>query len=369
LITLKPDSPRQLADALATAARERKPVHLGGRFTKRRLGGAIDESGVTISTAGLRRVLQYNSADLTISVEAGLPYAELRQILAEKQQMIPLDPPFGGEATIGGIIASNTSGPRRRLHGTARDLVIGMEVAGLDGKLTQSGGMVVKNVAGLDTGKLHIGALGSLGAITVLNFKLLPLPVDTRTFVRSFATAGDAVAARDALLESILQPMAMDLVNPQAAKWLGLEGYCLLVEAGGNRALLDRYQRELAGYQVVDGAIWAQVQSLTERFLAQHARGCVVRLSTQLRQLATVLDKFNGPLLARAGNGVAYAYCEQPPAFMPPFPAVVEFSPEPRDPNLVLWPNAGRDLELMQKVKQMLDPGLLLNKGRLHGRI
>ena len=364
-----PASPRELADALATAAAAKKPVHLGGRFTKRRLGGPLPPEGVTISTAGLQRILEYDSADLTLSVEAGYPYAELQRVLAEKRQMLALDPPFAATATIGGVVAANCSGPRRRLHGTARDVVIGMQIAGMDGKITQSGGMVVKNVAGLDTGKLHIGALGTLGAMAVVNFKLLPLPIATRTFLKSFETAGDAVAARDALLRSILQPMAIDLVNPSAAAALGFQGFCVLVEAGGNTSLLDRYQRELAGYAVVDDAIWAKVTGYTEAFLQQHARGCVVRISTQLTELGTVLAKFNGPLIARAASGVAYAYCEQPPAFMPPFPAVVEYSPEVREPNLELWPNAGKDIEIMLKIKQMLDPQHLLNKGRLYGRI
>lgn len=333
------------------------------------MGGAIDESGITVSTAKLNKILQYNAPDLTLSVEAGYPYAELQNVLAENRQMLPLDPAFAARATIGGVVASNSSGPRRRLHGTARDIVIGMQIAGVDGKITQSGGMVVKNVAGLDTGKLHIGALGTLGAMAVLNFKLLPLPVATRTFVRSFETAGDAVAARDGLLESILQPMALDLLNPLAAQAVGLQGFCLLVEAGGTPRLLDRYERELSGFTVGDDALWPRVTGFTEKFLDTHARGCVVRISTQLRELSAVLSKFNGPLIARAASGVAYAYCEQPPSFLPPLPCVVEYSPAVREPGLELWPNPGADLAIMRKIKQMLDPNELLNKGRYYGRI
>ena len=86
--------------------------------------------------------------------------------------MVPLDPPFSAGATVGGVVASNSSGPRRRLYGTARDLVIGMQFATLEGKLVQSGGMVVKNVAGLDMAKLMIGSFGTLAAIAVVNFKL-----------------------------------------------------------------------------------------------------------------------------------------------------------------------------------------------------
>ncbi len=121
-------------------------------------------------------MLEYEPRDLTISVEAGLPWREFTSLLAANRQMVPLDPPFAADATVGGVVAANSSGPRRRLYGTARDLVIGMRFATLEGKLVQSGGMVVKNVAGLDMAKLMIGSFGTLAAIAVVNFKLLPAP-------------------------------------------------------------------------------------------------------------------------------------------------------------------------------------------------
>src|SRR5262249_32002670 len=151
-------------------------------------------------------VLNYEPRDLTISVEAGMGFCELSRILAEHKQMVPLDPMFADRATIGGVLASNISGPRRRLYATARDMVIGMTFATLEGKLVQPGGMVVKNVAGLDMGKLMIGSFGTLAAIATVNFKLFPIPPATRTFVRTFASVREAIAGRDAALKSILQP-------------------------------------------------------------------------------------------------------------------------------------------------------------------
>ena len=130
----------------------------------------------------MNRILQYEPRDLTISVEAGLPWADLTSYAGGERQMIPLDPPFADRATVGGVVAANTSGPRRRLYGTVRDVVIGMKFATLEGKLVQSGGMVVKNVAGLDMAKLMIGSFGTLAAIAVVNFKLAPAPPATRTF-------------------------------------------------------------------------------------------------------------------------------------------------------------------------------------------
>ena len=99
------------------------------------------------------------------------------------------------------MVAANTSGPRRRLYGTARDVVIGMKFATLEGKLVQSGGMVVKNVAGLDMAKLMIGSFGTLAAIAVVNFKLAPIPLLTRTFVLSHRTLKEAMATRDRILQ------------------------------------------------------------------------------------------------------------------------------------------------------------------------
>src|SRR5579864_7559967 len=171
-----PHNPEDLASTLAGAASRRRTITLGGRFSKNKLGGPIEPSAVTIATTSLTRVLSYEPKDLTISVEAGLPWAEFTGLLAENRQMVPLDPPFAALATVGGVVAANSSGPRRRLYGTARDLVIGMTFATLEGKLVKCGGMVVKNVAGLDMGKLMIGSFGTLAAIATVNFKVQPAP-------------------------------------------------------------------------------------------------------------------------------------------------------------------------------------------------
>src|SRR5439155_13686972 len=152
----------------------------------------------------LRRVLQYEPRDLTIGVEAGLGWREFTRLLAENRQMVPLDPPFADDATVGGVIAANSSGPRRRLYGTARDLVIGMRFATLEGKVAETGGMVVKNVAGLDMAKLMIGSFGTLAAIASVNFKLIPLPLEHRTFEMVFGTAAEAIAARVRILKSVV---------------------------------------------------------------------------------------------------------------------------------------------------------------------
>jgi glycolate oxidase FAD binding subunit len=298
--------------------------------------------------------------------------------------MIPLDPPFADGATIGGILAANSSGPRRRLYGTARDLVIGMKFATLEGKLGQSGGMVVKNVAGLDMGKLMIGSFGTLAVIAVANFKVLPMPEVERTFLMGFADLAAAIAARDRILASALQPAAIDLLNPAAAGEYGDGRYLLAMQASGNAAAIERYQFEvssIAEWAALDGdeqeTFWTHVRDFTPRFLAANRDGAVVRVSCTLKELTRVVDSIDAPVIARAGTGVSYAcfgHFQLAEAWTAAavgkgFRAVIEFAPEAQKSKLELWPSPGNDLELMKRVKQMFDPNRLLNRGRLYRHI
>lgn len=371
----KPESAAELAAALGAAGAAGQRVELGGRFTKTRWGGPISDSDVRISTAGMTRVLQYEPRDLTISVEAGLPYAELTALLAANRQMVPLDPPYAAGATVGGVLAANQSGPRRRLFGTARDLVIGVQFATMAGKLVQAGGMVVKNVAGLDMGKLLIGSWGTLAAIATVNFKLIPQDKARRTFLQTFDSAQDALAERSRILQSVLQPAAVDLLNPAASARMGRQGWVLAIGTGGSQALVDRYSRELATAEALEGeaerAFWHGVESFAEGWVAEHPGGAVVRASTALQDMAAAIAGHAGPVVARAANGVAYLFhAAAPQSLSTPPGAHVVMEAGPADRNgLTQWPEPANGFEVMEKIKQMLDPKQLLNKGRLYGRI
>ncbi len=365
-----PGSPEELAEALACAQSGRQTIELCGNSTKERMAGPIHAAELKISTVRLNRVLQYEPRDLTISVEAGITYRELRRVLAEHRQMVPFDPPFSENATLGGVVASNMSGPRRRLYGTARDLVIGMTFVTLEGKLIRSGGMVVKNVAGLDMGKLMIGSFGTLAAISVINFRLHPMPAETRTFVREFVRVTEAVGARDKILKSALQPAAVDIIKSAA-------GYDLMIQAGGSRAVLDRYSRELGEARVVEGAeedaLWQGIREFTPRFLAEHELGVVLRISCTLSEVGRVLESLPAPAIVRAGSGVCYGYFSQIGELRSIGDlyrrSVVEFAPQTVREAAELWPEPGSDFAMMKKVKEMFDPQFLLNRGRLYGRI
>jgi glycolate oxidase FAD binding subunit len=378
-MTIVPGSPEELAESLAEAGSHKQQITLLGHSTKGRMGGPIAPSEITISTAGLNQVLEYEPRDLTISVGAGITYCELSRILAEHRQMIPLDPPFSeraafsGRATMAGIVAANTSGPRRRLYGSARDMVIGMTFATLEGKLIRTGGMVVKNVAGLDMGKLMIGSFGTLAAMAILNFRLYPMPDGTRTFVQEFPQVADVMAARDEVLKSKLQPAAIDIVKSE-------DGYQLAIQAGGSPAVLDRYSRELPRMRVVEAAdeeaFWRGICEATPQFLRRHENGAVLRVSCVLSDVGRVLECLPAQALARAGSGVCYGYFERAADLKLPAvgTSVVEFAPPDfREKaglqGAGLWPQPGNDFAMMKKIKEMFDPQGLLNRGRLYGRI
>jgi glycolate oxidase FAD binding subunit len=373
---LVPASPEELASVLFAAAGAKQTITLGGRFSKNRMAGPVPQSDVTVSTAGLTRVLSYEPNDLTVSVEAGMPYAELSRMLAENRQMVPIDPPFAAEATVGGAVASNSSGPRRRLYGTPRDLVIGMTFVTLEGKLVKTGGMVVKNVAGLDMGKLMIGSFGTLAAIAVVNFKVIPIPQAERLWLLSFDTLEAAVAARDKILKGVLLPSQVDLLNRLAAKSIGWQGFILAVRAGGNAAVIERYERELremAPARIGGEDEAALIQEFTPRFLASQPEGAVVRIPFTLSQLRDAVGAVNAPVLARAANGVAYAYFDSPEAAeetaLKTRSAIIDFAPESGKSRLKLWPAPGPEFELMKRIKRMFDPDHLLNRGRLYHHI
>ncbi len=368
-----------MADALREAVVRNRRIELAGNASKRSMGGPIAPSDVRLTTSSLRRVLAYEPNDLTISVEAGLPWRDLTALLAEHRQMIPLDPPFADRATVGGVIAANTAGPRQRLYGTARDLVIGMTFATVEGKLVKSGGMVVKNVAGLDMAKLMIGSFGTLAAIVSVNFKLIPMPACESTFVFESTRLSEAIAGRDGLLKSQLAPSAIDLINLGAAAATETGQWLLAVRAGGTEAAIDRYRRDFAaqGATEADPSFWNSVEDFTPHFLERTPNGAVARASCTLKGLEDALASLEGPAISRAGTGVCYGYFAQvagaqawaAESAAQGRAAVIEYSPETGRESLDLWPSPGSGFETMRRIKHLFDPENLLNPGRLYGRI
>ena len=247
----------------------------------------------------------------------------------------------------------------------------------LNGKLVQSGGMVVKNVAGLDMAKLMIGAFGTLAVMTVINFKVFPIPPAERTFALEFATVAEAIAARDQLIRGPVPPAAIDLMNPDLAAENGLSGWSLLLRFGGNEALMTRCERLMVSVgpsKTGKAEFWDKVQALSARHMETYPDGAVVRISCLLNQVGAAMQEIPVPSLARAGTGVIYAYFPRSAdaarwmreAHARGRYALMEFASEPARKAYDLWPAPGSDFAMMKKIKHLFDPDLLLNRGRLY---
>jgi glycolate oxidase FAD binding subunit len=175
---VKPATLDDAAACMRDASLARERVSFFGAGTEIDLGYPPEGIDLLIETADLARVVEYAPADMTIAVEAGMRLAALQALLAPHRQRLAFDPP-SPQATIGGLIATNQSGPRRARYGSLRDLIVGVSLIRADGTRVRGGGKVVKNVAGFDLPKLAAGSLGTLGMIATATFRLHPLPERT----------------------------------------------------------------------------------------------------------------------------------------------------------------------------------------------
>jgi glycolate oxidase FAD binding subunit len=224
---------RDAADVLARAGIERRTIRVRGAGTKDYLGD-LRPTDIVLETADLRGVVAHVPADLTVTVAAGTPLAELQAALASEGQTLPLDPPHRDAATIGGVVAVNSTGFRRARYGGVRDLLIGTTTALADGTLAHAGGRVVKNVAGYDLNKLLIGSFGTLGVIVECTFKILPLPPARAGLRARFRRAADAYAAVDAIARTPARPASLVVDGTARDSWQ------LLVLAEGDHEAVAR---------------------------------------------------------------------------------------------------------------------------------
>lgn len=171
------DISNQLVEQVQSAIADKQAIRIEGGGTKSHMGRAFDTSTQVISTAEHTGVTEYTPAELIITARAGTSLAEIDAELAKNNQMFAADPRrFGGKATLGGSLAANQSGIARPWFGSVRDHVLGVKLINGKGEHLQFGGQVLKNVAGYDVSRLQAGAMGSLGIMTELSFKILPKP-------------------------------------------------------------------------------------------------------------------------------------------------------------------------------------------------
>ncbi len=209
-----PENIDQMSGMLELASVESWRIVPAGSGTWLEMGNPAGAFDLVVSTSRMSRVLEYEPADLTATVEAGHSLAAFNRMAAADRQFIPLDPFCDESSTIGAVIATASSGPLRCVYGTPRDWLIGLRIVHADGKITTAGGKVVKNVAGYDLCKLYTGSFGTLGIIAEMSFKLRALPSDDSTLIFHAESIRQLSEFIDSVRDSDLSPSAMELISP-----------------------------------------------------------------------------------------------------------------------------------------------------------
>jgi glycolate oxidase FAD binding subunit len=383
LAIVEPDSPESLAGLLAWSSREHLSLVMRGSGTKLAWGRRPAEIDLVVGTARLNRVLAHSQGDLTATVQAGATVAGTNRELARHGQWLPLHTSFE-EATVGGTVATNESGPLRQRYGTPRDLLIGVRLATTDGRLVKAGGNVVKNVAGYDLGKLISGSCGSLAAIVSATFKLAPLPPSSATLAAAFRDPYRMAQAVSAIGSSQLEPAAFDL---RASTSMPCR---LLIQFATTLAAVDAQIEEARTLLLADeldvltgtgeAELW---RDHTRRFW--ESDGAVVRVSWMPAALDAVLalvmdigrDRARSvELVGRAGVGAGLIRVEGDVA------TTVRAIERLRDQSDVVghvvvlradaavkdqadvWGPPGDTAALLGAIKRALDPAGILNAGR-----
>lgn len=339
------------AAALIAAAQDLTVV-VRGAGTKIDWGVPPRTLDLIIDTRRLGGVVEHAAGDLITIVRAGTPLAEI----SLGDQVLALDGPAG--ATVGGTVATNTSGPRRLHYGSVRDLLIGITVVRPDGKIAKSGGKVVKNVAGYDLGKLFTGSYGTLGLITECAFRLHPQP-RSRSYVVAKAPVSEAARVREAG------------VAPAAVEYDSASGELAVLLEGTADGVRERSSRlaKLIGGDVADGPpAWWGVDPWP-------AGGIGMRLSAPLSKVPELVGG-DDPMRGSAGTGVLYAaaagiteverlraQCVR----LGGHAVVLTAPPEVRD-ILDMW-GPVHGLALMRRVKDQFDPAHRFAPGRFVGGI
>jgi len=322
-----------------------------------------------------------------------------------KGSFLPLDPPYSQQATIGGIIATNSSGPRRYLYNTARDLLLGIKAVSPNGDVVAFGGKTVKNVSGYDMTKLMIGSWGALGVITEITTKLLPLPEASATLLASFGELAKAGSLTRKILHSVLLPSAMELMNGKAAGQFGEKAkYLAAFSLEGVGEAVDRQvaeigelaKREGAGDTKVlkgedDRTFWIRVRD----FALASSASVILRSNVVISKLPEILGRYETmaqaagidcALIGHAGNGILTAYVlDCGTAKMGPVAdligkftdeaakhegnLIVESSPRDLKERVSVWGRPRSDDVVMRRLKETVDPGGVLNPGRFVGGV
>ncbi len=436
-----PKDTGQVSEIVKYAGRENLAIVPWGSGTKICAGHLPKRHDLVVCTSHLDHMKDVDSDNLTITVEAGVKFRDIQARLATEEDrcylpleniaeasdtiicsdrshsgcFLPLDPSFSAQATIGGILASNSTGPRRLLYGTPRDLVLGTRFVAPDGQIIGTGGKTVKNVSGYDISKLMIGSAGSLGILCEMTLRLLPLPERMETLILAFDTFEKASAFVDRVFESKLLPAAVEVMNqpafaavrPQDSQ-TGMSDYLVAVALESFQEAVARMHHEMrdmaqsAGFQTKEvltedehRIFWLNLGYLQVLCRNPYTAAIGVKLNYQfsawkdiIKAVDTILDAYHmgHTVLCHAGSGVcllnllmdgsdadfsrnAVAAIGEllETACQANGNLVILEAPADLKPKLPIWGAMRQDLSAIKRIKNQLDPSAIMSPGRYVG--
>jgi len=326
------------------------PLRIRGGGTKDFLGGEL--LGDQLDTRAHSGVVAYDPSELVLTVKAGTLLNEVEATLAAAGQCLPFEPPhFGTGATVGGCVASGLSGPRRPYAGAVRDYLLGVSLIDGRGESLRFGGQVMKNVAGFDTFRLQAGAMGTLGLITEVSFKVLPAPEADET--RVFEV--DAVSAITTMNQLAGQPLPLAGAVHHAGR--------MMLRLAGNPAAVRAALAKLGGEPLPDAAaFWASIREQTHPFFEGDAPLWRLAVKPTAPPLA-------GDALIDWGGGLHWLRSTQTVAELRALASrhgghATAFRNGPR--MQAFQPPAAAVMALHRRLKATFDPAGILNRGRLY---
>ena len=382
---IEPGTADELARVLQVATGAGLHVIPRGGNTKLEWGNPPHAADLIVSTRRLNRVIEHAWGDMTATVEAGCMFQQFQQTLTQHGQRLALDPLWPDRATIGGIVATNDSGPLRIRFGSLRDLIIGITLVLPDGTLAKSGGKVVKNVAGYDLPKLATGSLGTLGIITQAIFRLHPVPRESRTLTFDTTNGATMNSFLVKILDSQLVPTGLQVRAASSSPIqvdLRFEGTATGCDAQCEQVLAMGAARSESAQDVwtAGASLWAgSEQSVICKFsLLPNALGAFpekLKLLSEKTQLSwsLVAQAVGVGLLRLESTGIAVLLdvlrdlregLETSGGSLSLLRCPLELKKK-----IDVWGSPGDALQLMRSIKTQFDPTGVLNPGRFIGGI
>ena len=381
-----PHSQAELAAVITTANSHQWRVLTWGSGSKINWGGLAENIDIIVSTEHINQLIEHAVGDLTVTVEAGMKFAQIQEILAKSGQTLALDPAAPELATIGGIVATADTGSLRQRYGGVRDQLLGITFIRADGEIAKAGGRVVKNVAGYDLMKLFTGAYGTLGIISQVTFRVYPIPESSGTVILTGKSEAISQAART-LHGSELTPTQADLLSNKLLTNLDLgTGIGLIarfqsisesVQEQSKRLLLIGEKLGLqgviySGNQEID--LWQQLPKQIYDHLTESTITCKIGvLPTAAVEILNYMEV--GLIHISSGLGLVRlekeeqilplrSLCQANSGFLSVLSAPVEFKKR-----FDVWGYNGNALAVMRGIKEQFDGNFILSPGRFVGGI